>query len=518
MERDERYEVDLSGKIVVGIPETLSTSDRKDALEKMFSINGWTYTVVSEVSASHYIVELNNDNLEEKVRLHIYHGNVRKEDPERSREEKKIQLGTDNDPREHMDDGIILGFYSYGSTALKDLIIVAWPIEKEKNYPKNPSLRVNMKNDILPAKNTGYHADTVTGKRVICFRPEFIYHYLQEYKQVQYGENIYVQENDDNQEDFASDKKGCNVLYYGVPGAGKSHTIDKLIDKDRTERVVFHPDYSYSDFVGQILPRLVKSETYPEGKLQYVFEPGPFTKMMKKACNDSENNMYYLVIEEINRGNAPAIFGDIFQLLDREADGSGKYSISNYDMATEIYGDENHRIQIPANLTILATMNTSDQNVFTLDTAFQRRWEMHLIKNDVSKALHSGNAISGSTVEWGDFASVTNAAIIKFGEETGSSEDKRLGAYFAKEDELSRDKFPEKVLKYLWDDAFKMDRYVFFNDNVKSLDNIIEIFEEHTPTDSDVLKRILNYSVFAKMKKGNVETDTQITEDKTDDE
>lgn len=202
---------------------------------------------------------------------------------------------------------------------------------------------------------------------------------------------------------------GENILFYGVPGAGKSHEIDSIIDQERSERVVFHPDYTYSDFVGQILPRVVNE------KLKYVFEPGPFTKMLKKAVDDP-NNMYYLIIEEINRGNAPAIFGDIFQLLDRNDDGSGKYHISNYDIATIVYGDENRNISIPSNLTLLATMNTSDQNIFTLDTAFQRRWEMHLIKNDISKAIHAKEVIEGSKISWGRFATVTNEEIIKFGE------------------------------------------------------------------------------------------------------
>lgn len=282
------------------------------------------------------------------------------------------------------------------------------------------------------------------------------------------------------------------ILYYGVPGAGKSHEIDKMIVQDRSERVVFHSDYTYSDFVGQILPRVV------DEKLKYVFEPGPFTKMLKKA-NDDPANMYFLVIEEINRGNAPAIFGDIFQLLDRNDDGSGKYHISNYDIAKIVYGDENHIIKIPSNLTLLATMNTSDQNVFTLDTAFQRRWEMHLIKNDVAKAIHSSTVIEGSLVSWGKFADVTNAEIIRFGEETGSSEDKRLGAYFARINELTREKFPEKVLKYLWDDAFKMDRYSYFNENMSSLDMVIEVFREEPVSQTDLLKRVLKYGVYTKM-------------------
>lgn len=178
-------------------------------------------------------------------------------------------------------------------------------------------------------------------------------------------------------------------------------------------------------------------------------------------------------------------------------------------MATIIYGDENHIIKMPANLTLLATMNTSDQNVFTLDTAFQRRWEMHLVKNDVLKAVHAGNPIEGSTISWGRFADVTNSEIIRFGEETGTSEDKRLGAYFARLNELSKDKFPEKVLKYLWDDAFKMDRYSYFNEGMSSLDSVIEVFREEPSSQTDLLKRVLKYAVYAKML-GQVNEGSQV--------
>ena len=293
-------------------------------------------------------------------------------------------------------------------------------------------------------------------------------------------------------------KGGKNVIYYGVPGSGKSHEIDQIIDNDFSERVVFHPDYSYSDFVGQILPRVIKLEGEAEGKLRYVFEPGPITKMIKKAHGD-RHHMYYLVIEEINRGNAPAIFGDAFQLLDRDDDGFGKYQIHNYDMAKVIYEKEDDKaITMPANLTLLATMNTSDQNVFTLDTAFQRRWEMHLINNDVHKANHADRKIEGSKVTWGRFAEVTNNEIIRFGETMGSSEDKRLGAYFAQINELSKDRFPEKILKYLWDDAFKMDHYTYFNESIKSLDGLIETFKSSN-SDIDALKRVLRLSVYSQM-------------------
>ncbi len=294
---------------------------------------------------------------------------------------------------------------------------------------------------------------------------------------------------------------GENVLLYGVPGVGKSHTIqNEYCDESaRMERVVFHPDYTYSDFVGQILPRVI------DGQLKYVFSPGPFTKLLKKAW-ENPGEKFYLIIEEINRGNAPAIFGEIFQLLDRkDADnkrytadeiGESEYGITNYEVAAEVYGDENHEVRIPSNMWVLATMNTADQNVFTLDTAFQRRWNMHHIKNEVKNAAYAGQMIQGTSIGWGAFATVINDMVVEYSSEMASSEDKRLGAYFIKLNELSSDKFPEKVLKYLWDDAFKMDKTAVFDEKYKSLETVIETYEK---TESDKLQAVLRIDVYKKM-------------------
>ena len=292
-----------------------------------------------------------------------------------------------------------------------------------------------------------------------------------------------------------------NVLLYGVPGVGKSHEIQTKYcdDPERMERVVFHPDYTYSDFVGQILPKV------ENGKLKYEFTAGPFTTLLAKAWNNPGKE-YYLVIEEINRGNAPAIFGEIFQLLDRKTEdshrydpseyGESEYSITNSDIATAVFGDPEEKIRIPSNMWILATMNTADQNVFTLDTAFQRRWKLHHMKNDVMSAGHSKTKIEGSEIEWGTFASVINEMVTDYSLEMMSSEDKRLGAYFVKKNELSEEEFPEKVLKYLWDDAFKMKKDAVFDDKFKSLETIIETYELSEP---DKLKSVLRLEVYQKM-------------------
>lgn len=273
---------------------------------------------------------------------------------------------------------------------------------------------------------------------------------------------------------------GQNVLLYGVPGCGKSHTVKTEYCNDDLfmERVVFHPDYTYSDFVGQILPK-VNSETK---QVEYRFSDGPFTRILQKAQTHPQN-MYYLIIEEVNRGNAPAIFGDVFQLLDRKPSGESAYGITNPDIALAVLGRDDLKVVIPSNLTIIATMNTADQSIFTLDTAFKRRWRMRMIKNDV---LHSDLAdihILGEKVTWGAFASKINELILAESTNAINNEDKRLGAYFVCKEDLElidgayNPAFAEKVLMYLWNDVFKYNREAVFAQEYAALDELIEAFE-----------------------------------------
>lgn len=284
-------------------------------------------------------------------------------------------------------------------------------------------------------------------------------------------------------EDRLQTALGENKIFYGVPGSGKSYYIEQhySVNENNSMRVVFHPDYTYSDFVGQILPKIVKGENGSEDKLKYEFIPGPFTKILKKA-NDNPEQQFYLIIEELNRGNAPAIFGEIFQLLDRNENGSAvgesKYSITNAEIADIVFKNTETPIKIPANLSILATMNTSDQNVFTMDTAFQRRWIMVHIPNKF-KSPQADQKIADSEITWKAFAEAVNDKLTEISGELTSTEDKRLGAYFAREaDFKDRSRFAEKVLKYLWDDAFKMERSAIFKASFKTLSSVIEKFED----------------------------------------
>ncbi len=261
---------------------------------------------------------------------------------------------------------------------------------------------------------------------------------------------------------------GKNIILYGVPGSGKSYTLqrDYCNDNSVVEKIVFHPDYSYSDFVGQIMPSVDDS-----GIVSYKFNPGPFINILKKAYHNPQIK-HVLVIDEINRGNAPAIFGEIFQLLDRLKHdkngfkkGSSEYAINNMDIANIVHSDKNASIRIPSNLWIIATMNTSDQNVFTLDTAFQRRFSMQLIENSFENVDDDfkNMKILDTDITWQKFCTTINEKIAN-NEGLSSMEDKRFGVYFVNIDDLkSKENFAHKVIKYLWDDVFKFDRNIIFD-------------------------------------------------------
>ena len=300
---------------------------------------------------------------------------------------------------------------------------------------------------------------------------------------------------------------GDNVIYYGAPGCGKSHKVKKdleAIDEMNKFRVTFHPEYTNADFVGQILPTI---ETDEEGKeiVKYIFNPGPFTEALERAL--TTDDPVFLIIEEINRGNAAAIFGDLFQLLDRQKakkeDGSenedcgrSEYNITNPNiekyLKDRIELPDDFRIYIPRNMRIRATMNSSDQNVFTLDTAFKRRWEFEQISNtfdEADKKRFDNLCIPGTDITWEKFLSKLNPEILNYKIRNNTNEDKQLGKYFINEDCLTNgekpiddcgpqaNRFAYKVLEYLWNDVCKIDKDAWFDTNkYRTLEELIHGF------------------------------------------
>ena len=322
------------------------------------------------------------------------------------------------------------------------------------------------------------------------------------------------------------------IIFYGVPGCGKSYYIDNKLKElgiknkeEQTKRVVFHPDYTNSDFIGQILPKVIN------GIVKYEFTPGPFSVILKKAYLN-KNTPYALIIEEINRGNAAAIFGELFQLLDRfevgqtetaseitYSNGWSSYCVNNdyiNEFIRDKYDDKNAfipkelfekyqcniGIRLPPNLSLFATMNTSDQNVFKLDNAFKRRWDLELIPNEFDfscddeeeqkKQLNQCNAEIGSfDFTWGAFRNAVNTLIInpENEEDASSFADKQIGTWFVKPNEdgiISSKVFANKVIEYLWDDVFSDNHEIIFNKEYKSLAQVIK------DIDSENAEKIFN--------------------------
>lgn len=266
-----------------------------------------------------------------------------------------------------------------------------------------------------------------------------------------------------------------NRIYYGAPGTGKSYSVTESISEfypeimngfDNCEfvyRTTLHPEYSYSDFVGQLMP--VKKGEH----ITYDFTPGVFSLALKKALNNP-NNYVFLVLEELSRANVAAVFGDLFQLLDR-TNGRSDYSITNSLIANYVYRSitdsqeidfSERKIYLPKNLVIIGTVNTNDQNVFVMDTAFKRRFEWEYVSTDPvygenreEKNNPSIDYKKDSSVKWWDFYLSINYYITAI---MNLSEDKQIGQFFIKfENDSSRNQsmIQNKLLQYLWEDVQK---------------------------------------------------------------
>lgn len=264
---------------------------------------------------------------------------------------------------------------------------------------------------------------------------------------------------------------GLNVLYAGAPGTGKSFEVDKLIrniypnyedDPEQSQCVVrttFYADYSYYDFVGSIQP------VREGGEILYKFVPGVFVQALERAIRYPGKNIF-LVLEEISRANVSAVFGEVFQLLDR-TNGVSDYPISNanivdYLRESGLWGDMNSDlIRIPNNLSIIGTVNTSDQNVYVMDTAFKRRWDYEVFStNPVKKSDGYINdfvfEVASNKVRWIPFYQAVNKFITV---DLHMSEDKQIGQFFLKnlgEFSKNQKQVEDKLLMYLWDDIEKL--------------------------------------------------------------
>ena len=362
------------------------------------------------------------------------------------------------------------------------------------------------------------------GKLTSCYQlsneDNLLYLYDRYYYGEDLGNHLEDTEEEENKEDIAVKNVAFNTGYqssfarnrilFGAPGTGKSYTINKeakeLVgeeNEDDYERVTFHPDYSYANFVGTYKP-VPTRDSYGNDTITYAYVPGPFMRVYVEALKNSRTEdikPFLLIIEEINRANVAAVFGDVFQLLDRGDDDVSEYPIQASEdiktyLAKELGGKPNDytKIRIPDNMFIWATMNSADQGVFPMDTAFKRRWDFtYLGIDDNDSDIRGKYVVVGNKnqqrIEWNELRKAINEFLAK----EKINEDKQLGPYFIARkivvpktgNEIDSAEFckvfKNKVLMYLFEDAGKQKRNKLFEGSAKGQNRyskICEAFDE----------------------------------------
>lgn len=305
----------------------------------------------------------------------------------------------------------------------------------------------------------------------------------------------------------------AQTIYFGPPGTGKSFYVRKkivselLVNPDCVVEAMFYPEYSYGDFMGKLLPLTVRDESSPDkSRVSYNFYRGHFLHALGKAYKEilfpviGVPRNVALVIDEINRGNCAAIFGSVFQLLDRDPDGFSSYSVKITEMEMQAIRESidllnsrvkmssspeakrvydiirNGSIRIPPNLSIVATMNTSDESIYYMDSAFKRRWDWEYtsagersVAQDIESAyiLNDINVPFGNRWHWLDFVDAINSIILDNGPYIRQVEDKQIGYRFIKAERsqdgmlvIKMSKIKNKVLFFLWDTVFPRNKVV----------------------------------------------------------
>lgn len=481
---DSYYQANQDGGVELGAqPEGPNKEEIVEILEQALSVNGWSINNKS-LSKQPYIFNIGaKDRL---IEVYIYCWRI--SNGGRKREyEQRIQIGKVKEEGFLIDNsssstkrGLLLGIYKKDR---EEPVFVAWETEKNREHGSSKSCFVNI-TAIAKAMRDGFvQTRDKDGNLVCAFKKEFLNFYIENLNNLHSVE--FASENQttnypsikDNgsrigefkESNYNFISKGVNKIIYGAPGVGKSYLLET-----NNSRITFHPEYTYFDFVGGLKP--IKNNN---GEVSYDFVPGPFLRTLKKALN-SPDEMHTLVIEEINRANTAAVFGDIFQLLDRDENGWSEYSIENKEILDYLNNsrEENKitEIRIPGNLSLIATMNSADQGVFVMDSAFKRRWEFEYIGISFTEAKHAQDLLkySGYNITWEDFATTINGYLSST---LHINEDKLIGPYFLKKDELlDNNKIASKLLIYLWDDVVRHQREELFGQEYNTFSSVLENF------------------------------------------
>ena len=494
--------------------------EREEVLRTGLAQAGWTITDLTSSDAKRLTtVNMHKGGRTYTIEAFIFPNLAWGNRPER-KFEKRIQLSRDyaehaeefNLPKDGPRRCLLLGIYRRQEQTL----ICAWDAYAYRDHTNPYSCYVRIE-AIADAMRVGLGQSVDKKDRLVCcFRPDLLAYYVESMEELH--ERITVSQatlesSPDGEPDEAKgpveEDVGApnevpaslvrNRIVYGAPGTGKSHRIDAQVrahfgQAGLHERVTFHPDFTYAQFVGAYRPvplyRLadvdlvaadkVTSAGRHEPVIDYRFVPGPFLRMLTRALRYPEHS-FVLVIEELNRANAPAVFGEAFQLLDRDESGEGKFSVDLPPDARDFMRAQGlaGAVRLPRNLYLWATMNSADQGVLPLDAAFKRRWSFEYVPLDAGEGATEAWEIQlrflTAPIRWNHFRRVVNAHLTL----RDVAEDRLLGPFFMRRDEMAGgDAFVNKLLLYLRDDVLRHNPEALFRGTSRTYGALVRSYQD----------------------------------------